>query len=198
MCTEGFPSICQDVQDQMTEKINHFNSTICRLISEMNFACRGTITRVTVAGKQQNMSCGDATCEPMKLQIWRLENSTVVDRGYQRVGNINLTFNITINCSTDNNISIYECILNQNEQVSVEPGDILGIELPQKANFKLYSLTESGLTNYIFECKPDSQQSTGTIDLSNRTWSNETTVRPLVSVHVEMKPSRPSEYHEYR
>ena len=188
----------QDVQDQ---KINHFNST--RLIPDMNFTCCGTMTKVTVAGKQQNMSCGDATCEPMKLQIWRLENSTVEGR-YQRVGNINLTFNITMTHSTDNNnvISTYECILNKSVQVLVKPGDILGIELPpeRKANFKLYSLTESGLTNYIFERTPDSQQST--IDLSNR--MNETTVLPLVSVHVEVKPSSTlqlssaCEYHEYR
>ena len=99
-CTEGFPSIMlQDVQDQ---KINHFNST--RLIPEMNFTCSGTMTKVTVAGKQQDiMTCGDPTCEPMKLQIWRLENSTVDGAGYQRVGSINLTFNVTMTHSTDNN-----------------------------------------------------------------------------------------------
>ena len=87
------------------------------------------------------------------------------------------------------NISIYGCILRESVQVSVEPGDIIGIELPpeQRANFKLYSVTETGLTNYIFKPRPDYQSST--IDLSNRTI--ETTVLPLV--RVEVKPSRTGE-----
>ena len=182
----------QDVRDRrsMIEKIDNFNSI--RLIPEMNFTCAGTTKKVTVVGKRQNNMR-----EPMKLQIWRLENSTAVDgrARYQRVENIDLTFNI---CSDTNvseiminrrNISIYGCILRESVQVSVEPEDIIGIELPpeQRANFKLYSATGSGLTNYIFKPKPDYQSST--IDLSNRTI--ETTVLPLV--RIEVKPSRTGE-----
>lgn len=86
----------------------------------------------------------------------------------------------------------HECTLKNEVQMLVEPGDILGLEIPTKpnANFELYSLTESGLTNYIFERKHDLQLST--IDLCNRT--NETTVLPLIRVTVEVNPLQTGEY----
>ena len=194
MCTHGFPSV-QDVKGLRIKKIINFNSI--RLIPEMNFTCRSTIVKVIVAGRPQNGGLqNNMMRKPMKLQIWRLENPTIVDGRYQRAENINLMFNICreinvneIRINLYNNISIYECILKKNVQVSVEPGDIIGIELPPEpiANFELYSVTESGLTNYIFERTRDHRSFI--IDLCNRTI--EATVLPLV--RVEVNPPRSSE-----
>ena len=194
MCTHGFPSV-QDVKGLRIKKIINFNSI--RLIPEMNFTCRSTIVTVIVAGRPQSGGLqNNMMRKPMKLQIWRLENPTIVDGRYQRAENINLMFNICseinvneIRINLYNNISIYECILKKNVQVSVEPGDIIGIELPPEpiANFGLYSVTESGLTNYIFERTRDRRSFI--VDLCNRTI--EATVLPLV--RVEVNPPRSSE-----
>ena len=178
----------------MIEKIDNFNSA--RLIPEMNFTCRGTTMKVIVAGKPQNgRPPNNMTRRPIKLQIWRLENSTIVEHGrYRRVNNIDLTPNIcrgNMNeIRTFGGINVYSCTLKSSAQISVEPGDILGIELPPKprANLELYSVTESGLTNYIFERASACQSCI--IDLFNRSRTIETTVHVLPLVRVEVKPSR--------
>ena len=50
--------------------------------------------------------------------------------------------------------NVYECTLPQNDRVSVQPGDVVGVELPaeNRANFRLYfDNTNNGPTNYVFE-----------------------------------------------
>ena len=147
--------------------------------------------KVIVAGKPQNGRLpNNMMRKPIKLQIWRLrENSTVVEHGrYHRVNSIDLTPSICCNNMNEirriGSISIYNCTLKSSARTSVGPGDIIGMDLPseRRTNFVLYSVTESGLTNFIFERTRDRQSPT--IDLSNRT--NETTVLPLV--RVEVKP----------
>ena len=85
----------------------------------------------------------------------------------------------------------YECTLKKNEQISVKSGDILGIKLPpsHNANFELYSVTESGLTNYIFEQDHFSiiDSTSASTDLCNRT--TETTAQPLI--RIEVNSSKP-------
>ena len=53
------------------------------------------------------------------------------------------------------------CILNDNLQVSVQPGDILGIELPRTSNIEIL-FTNGGPVNYVFNGRPGS-----TVNLSN-------------------------------
>ena len=156
----------------------------------MNFTCSGTIKKVTVTGKKLD----DSQRKPIKLQIWRLENATEWGR-YHRINNIELLSSI---CRMDMlkkimmfprvGINEYECTL-KNRQMSVKPGDILGIELPPKpkTNFELYSVTESRLTNFIFERAREFEPRSYTIDLCNRT--SETTALPLVRVEVELPPN---------
>ena len=152
----------------------------------MNFTCSGTIKKVMITGIKQD---GDQR-RPMKLHIWRLENSTEWGR-YRRINNIELPsnvceMNVLKKMMTFHRIGIseYGCTLKNMIQMPVEPGDILGIELPPKpkANFELYSVTESRPTNFIFERARE--LSSYTIDLCNRT--NETTALPLVRVKVEL------------
>ena len=152
--------------------------------------------KVIVAGKPQNgRPPNNMTRRPIKLQIWRLENSTIVEHGrYRRVNNIDLTPNIcrgNMNeIRTFGGINVYSCTLKSSAQISVEPGDILGIELPPKprVNLELYSVTESGLTNYIFERASACQSCI--IDLFNRSRTIETTVHVLPLIRIEVKPSR--------
>ena len=161
----------------------------------MNFTCSGVIKMVTVTGvlKQGGQR------KPIKLQTWRPENANEYGR-YHQVNSIELPSNVCkmdklkkmMFRQTDIQFSEYVCTLKNEVQMLVEPGDILGLEIPTKpnANFELYSLTESGLTNYIFERTRDLQLST--IDLCNRT--NETTVLPLIRVTVEVNPLQTGEY----
>ena len=174
-------------------QITNFNSI--RLIPDMNFTCSGAIKMVTVTGMLKR----GGQRKPIKLQTWRPGNATEYGR-YHQVNSIELPSNVCkmdklkkmMFQQTDIQFSEYVCVLKNDVQMLVEPGDILGLEIPTKpnANFELYSLTESGLTNYIFERTHDLQLST--IDLCNRT--NETTVLPLVRVTVKVNPSRTGEY----
>ena len=152
---------------------------------------------VTVTGMLKR---GDQR-KPIKLQTWRPENATEYGR-YHQVNSIELPSNVCkmdklkkmMFQQTDIQFSEYVCALKNDVQMLVEPGDILGLEIPTKpnANFELYSLTESGLTNYIFERTRDLQLST--IDLCNRTNETTVTVLPLVRVTVKVNPSRTGEY----
>ena len=49
--------------------------------------------------------------------------------------------------------NVYECALGPSETVSIQSGDIIGIELPEsnRAKFQLhFYATDSGPTNYVF------------------------------------------------
>ena len=152
----------------------------------MNFTCSGTIEKVSVVGVRQSGN------KRMKLQVWRPDNGT----RYHRVNSIELSSSV---CKmwkkrgmVHDDINKYECTLKNNEQISVNSGDILGIKLPPRhnVNFELYSVTESGLTNYIFEQDHFSIIDHGTsasTDLCNRT--KEITAQPLI--RIEVKSSKP-------
>lgn len=182
-CTNGFLSM-RDVKGQMIDGIDDFNSV--RLIPDMNFTCSGTIEKVTVAGirHKDNQT-------PVRLQIWRPENTLTEDGiRYRRVKNIELSSSICkmfkmtrmLRDINNNTIPVYECTLKKNMQILVEPGDILGIGLPpeRKANFELYSVTESRLTNYVFE------RGLGSTVLPNRV--SETTVHWLPLIRMKVDP----------
>ena len=53
------------------------------------------------------------------------------------------------------------CILYNTHQVSIQPGDILGIELPRTRNTEIL-FTKGGPINYVFNGRPGS-----TVNLSN-------------------------------
>ena len=112
-----------------------------RLIPGMNFTCNGTITGMTVVGEKQSNGG-----QRMKLSVWRENESGFYCKAEE-------FFLSPDKCNKVENYSkVFNCQLPVNMKVSVGPGDILGIELPHQnlANFELYSVPESGLTNYIF------------------------------------------------
>ena len=179
-CLNGFPRI-QDVQCQMVGEIDNFEFDTIWLIPEMNFNCSGTVEKVTAVGP------GGEGPNPMQLQIWKPENTT----DYRRVNSISLSPSVCTSLMIlrllCDDVPVYKCKLNT--EVVVEPGDILGIAVPHKRsinNFKLYSITESQLTSYIFE----GGQSTTTLDLDLGKRINETNSQPLIELEIKLRNSK--------
>jgi hypothetical protein len=163
----------------MVGGIDHDNFNTITLIPEMNFTCNGTIEKVIVAGKRQEGS------NPVQLQIWRTdsENTTYYCRDKSIVTVLSPSVCKMIGKLRDinNDAILVECTLK--DLVLVEPGDILGIDIPEhNVNFELYSITESRLTSYIFK-----RDNATTVNLSEIT--EKTISQPLIS--VEMKNSKP-------
>ena len=110
----------------------------------MNFTCDGTITRVTVGGV---ILSGNQTMK-LKFRIWK-ENTTE-PRIYHRSGK-EIVLAVNSNMCKSRRCTVQ---LTGVKQISVEPGDILGIEVPphDDTDFELHSVPAPGLTNYIFRC----------------------------------------------
>lgn len=161
-------------EDMMKNK-PYFNRI--RLVPNMNFTCRGKITRVMMVGKLRNGTQG------MKLHIWRKDGN---ENGiYQRSGR-EVRLSPDICTESENSTTLFNCQLPKMMQVSVEPGDILGIELPPQnlAAFEPYSVSEPGLTNYIFRYN----QLSSTIDFCSA-FNRSPAFQPLVTVMIRMKKS---------
>jgi hypothetical protein len=169
----------------MVGGIDHDNFNTITLIPEMNFTCKGTIEKVMVAGKRQNFKGSNPM--HMQLQIWRPDSeNTTYRRGKSIALSPSVCEMIGKICDMINNdaILLVECTLNTKDLVLVEPGDILGINIPEhKVNFELYSITESRLTSYRYIFKRDQS---AIVNLSETTEENIS--QPLIS--VEMKTSK--------
>ena len=171
-CTRGFPT--QQLLRAVatgglgTRNRPYFNRV--RLIPGMNFTCNGTITRVTVAGETQ-----PAGRQGIKLNVWR-ENES----GHFYKCGQGIVLSSDICRKFQNYDNAFECRLSMRTRLSVESGDILGIEVPRRdaANFELYSVSARGLTNYIF----NGNNLHPTVDLCDRI--NEAEVRPLIMLGI--------------
>ena len=127
-----------------------------RIIPEMNFTCNGTIVGFTVAGRQWR----GKTTDPI-IQIWR-ENSSQSDGVYYKTGT-DIVIEETMCAETSIEFQefntnfldlVLQCNLNEANQVSVQPGDILGLKLPPRDEsiFRLaFARMSRGPTNYVFE-----------------------------------------------
>ena len=121
-----------------------------RVIPEMSFTCSGTVTHWRAAGVLQ--TGGNANRNSV-LSIWRERSGN--PGTYDRVGGIELGI-----CGSGVQAPLvmgmnnsYECSLPQNERLSVQSRDIVGIELSTRndAKFRLYfDSTNGGPTNYVF------------------------------------------------
>ena len=125
----------------------------------MRFACNGTIVGLTVTGMDRDTGPQDP-----KIQVWR-ENKSQCG-SYQK-----LASEIIVHRSSCNSVTllssvmpaqIFYCVLKQKCQVSVQYGDVLGIELPpiNDADFDFY-FTDGGPINYVFQ-----QQLSNEIDMN--------------------------------
>jgi hypothetical protein len=112
----------------------------------MSFTCSGTVTGWRAAGEIRN-NPGNSRINSV-LSIWRERSSG--SGIYDRVGRIELGICGSDDPATLVTRNIYECTLPQT--VSVQPGDIVGIQLPQEnmSKFRLYFNSQGGQTNHVF------------------------------------------------
>ena len=171
-CTRGFPTL-QHLQNVLIGELRilkqpYFNRV--RLIPGMTFTCNGSITRVIVAGEKRPNGSRE-----IKLNVWREDGSGLFCKSGRE---IILSFDI---CGKFRDYDrVFNCQLPV--EVSVGPGDILGIEQPPQnaANFELYSVNEPSLTNYIFRRR---DLSSTCIDLNMH--SRSSTLQPLIRIITE-------------
>ena len=153
-CTQGFPDI-------PTPKVSSYmrNSVVTLLIPEMNFTCNASIIGFAVAGMAFHRT------PYSKIQIWRKTNP--LDSVYYKVGSISM--NTASNggvCVGGQNLIVgntYWCILFDAAQISVQPGDILGLELQgRNNNNNEIFFIKGGPKNYVFQRRLDTN-----INISN-------------------------------
>ena len=148
---------------------------LTRIIPDMMFTCTGTVVKWRAAGMYDSESVN------AMLDIWR-ERSDVFGT-YDKVATIELgTCGSGVEATQVTGLSdVYECTLPESMRVSVEPGDIVGIEIARRRdyNFRLYfDDTNGGPTNYEF----DGQFSTVTLSQSDSTSQDQ----PQISLNVEI------------
>ena len=143
-------------------------TTVTVLIPEMNFTCYNEthLAGFSFAAINRNGEGSDP-----KIQIWRRDTSQPCF--YQK-----LDQDITVHVPGDDSRQVckdgafmiasrtYHCILQSDFQFLVQPGDILGLEIPSTDDDDIELLfTNDGPTNYIFN-----QQLGSDVDLSDRAY----------------------------
>lgn len=121
------------------------------LYPQMKIICNGTLVRWRVAGAFLPQGAGPNV--NIVLSIWRERSA---ESGiYNRVGAIALGFCGNRIAIRDNNV--FECTLPQNSRVTVQTGDIVGVEVMANRGFQiLYHHTASGTRSYRFNRRTSS------------------------------------------
>ena len=118
------------------------NMTIL-LIPEMNFTCTASVVGFIVSGRDLNDG------PHSQVQIWHKNIISQISGRYYRVplGNIPIYYG---SCVAMQEIvgDTYLCILHDDFRVSVQPGDILGLELPATSSDEIL-FTNRGPTKLI-------------------------------------------------
>ena len=136
-CIRGFPDVPVSEVGRRTTTINM--TTL--LIPEMNFRCTASIVGFIVAGRDSDV------IPHSRVQIWRKNASGM----YYQVGNFSAHDGVCVAVqATVGHTYKNLCILQDNFRVSVQPGDILGLELPAIDSNEIL-FTNEGPTNYIFK-----------------------------------------------
>ena len=140
-CTNGFPT-------RLVYSISFPTGPSTRLIPEMNFTCSGIITGYTAALRDHS---GDQ--DPI-IQVWR-KNTPQFGSYYKTSIDIAIDNALCVGGLTEVFSEVFHCNLNQNTtRVSVQPGDILGLELPPGGindDIRLaFARVSRGPTNYVF------------------------------------------------
>ena len=123
-----------------------------RLFPNLRFGCNGTIVRMIVAVMNRRGS------GVPKIQTWRESKD---HRGvYYKPGpDIPIIDDSSVCVRHRRSDRIFRCTLNETFQVSVQPGDILGLELPPEndEDFDIYLKSGGPMPlNYVFEGKLNS------------------------------------------
>ena len=130
------------------ETIAQNSSVVSVLIPDINFTCNQRIVAFTVAAINRQ----DGMQDP-RIQIWR-ENCSQAGNYYKIEQPIPVNINSVVCADGLPKVAsrTYFCILNKDYQIEVQPGDILGLEIPPAnvVNFDVL-LTRGGPTNYVFK-----------------------------------------------
>ena len=115
----------------------------------MNFTCEGTIVGFTVA--LQNQRTGATELQRPVIQIWKPEQCST---GVYHKGGVAIAIGESV-CvdglvEDANRTNVFNCQLNESVQVKVQPGDIVGLELPKGGVKLLFAKVVKGPTNYVF------------------------------------------------
>ena len=100
-----------------------------RLFPDLKFGCFGTIVEVTAAVEDN-----DQVQDP-KVQIWR-ENKTQPGLYHNIASDLPLNRSQSAPCyqntydSAGTGFFKFQCVLNEDHRMSVQPGDFLGLEIP--------------------------------------------------------------------
>ena len=141
-CTSGFPEI--PVRQVSTQTNSDFVET--RLIPDMNFSCNATIFGFIVAGRMLGPP------PHAKIQIWR----EISNYEYETASEIHINLNMSE--EVEDRVCVHTrgaisgavwCVLDDAHRVRVQPGDILGLELPVNATSEILFL-DTGPENYVY------------------------------------------------
>ena len=149
-----------------------------KLFPDLRFGCNGTIVRMVVAVDNKRGQ------HSPKLQIWREDKAQTGI--YHRQGAEIQIIDDNPACIRDRRShDVFQCTLNEMYYISVQPGDILGLELPPRNNvdFDIY-FTPGGPTSYIFEGKHNS-----TVNISEA--ADESSYLPQISLVVALGMTQP-------
>ena len=142
----------------------------------MKFGCVGTIVGFTAAVLNDSGS----QLQPLKIQVWR-ESESQLDLFFKICPNDIQIQNRSNHSCSHNNLSngIFQCTLRENLQISVQPGDILELEIPpiNSDDFKIY-FKHGALTILVFQGQLES-----TVDLSTEP-DNTTNDKPQITFLV--------------
>ena len=120
-----------------------------RLFPDLKFGCFGTIVEVTAA------AVDNSRAQDPKVQIWR-ENKTQPGLYHNIASDLPLNRSQSAPCyrSTYNSggTGLFQCVLNEDHRISVQPGDFLGLEIPplNDDDLEIY-FKVGGPTNLVFE-----------------------------------------------
>lgn len=172
-CVSGFPNFPVPAVSTQTRLEN----VITLIIPGMNFTCISNIVGFIVAGRNFNLT----TKPDAKIQIWR-ENSSQ-PYVFHKVGE-----EIAVNTLNNGEVCAYRrqivgnavsCILIKSLQVKVQPGDILGLELPNITDSEMFFIANGGPVNYVFQHKLGS-----TIDFHSGINYTEVTQLPQIAFNL--------------
>lgn len=121
--------------------------TTMRLFPDMQFGCRGTLLRLTVAVNDRMLTGGNGS----RIQVWREVRAQ--PGVYKKTSVDILIVKSSPFCNLNSSGGLIQCTFSAAMPMEVEPRDILGLELPALNDTDLEVLFVSGgnFTSHIFQ-----------------------------------------------
>ena len=128
------------------ERLVSINMATTVLLPNLTFGCNGTIVRLTIA-VAHNYDSGQPEQSAPKVQIWKETQNL-----YKSFSEILVSNSSCVDMTL--NEGILQCTLSEAARISVQPGDILGVEIPPIAadhnGYEILFNASSESTAHIF------------------------------------------------